>query len=203
MKTHIIFDIDGTLLNTTEALVRSLQGALAAAGKHMPRESLGIFMGITGPDTLKQLGIADVEGTLRHWEELLREEAWRITTYEGVEELVRTLYKRGYRLGMVTSKSREEFLEDRERIPCVELFGTVVCADDTREHKPDPAPLRKYLELTGICPEEAYYIGDSAHDLSCAAGAGVDFALAGWGAVNKDLPASHILEKPAEFLDLL
>lgn len=204
MKKHIIFDIDGTLLDTTDALIRSLQAALeTVTGRPFDRESLGIYMGITGEDTLEQLGISDIPGTLRLWEDRLAEEAWRTTVFDGVPELLLELHNRGYHMGLVTSKDRKELDMDWDRIPQNQLFELIVNADDTKEHKPSPEPLLKYLEKAGITAEEALYIGDSQHDMLCAKKAGVDFALAGWGAYNRNLDVKLIIDRPEELLEHL
>jgi len=204
VKKHIIFDIDGTLLNTTEALLRSLQAALeTVTGRPFDRDSLGIYMGITGEDTLEQIGVTDVQGTLRLWEDRLAEEAWRTTVFDGIPELLLALYQRGYHLGMVTSKDQKELDMDWDRIPQNQLFELIVNADDTKEHKPSPEPLLKYLEKAGIAPEEAVYIGDSQHDMLCAQKAGVDFVLAGWGAYNRNLDVKIIIDQPDELLKYL
>ena len=204
MKKHIIFDIDGTLLNTTEALLRSMQAALeTVTGRPFDRESLGIYMGITGEDALNQIGVTDVQGTLHLWEERLAEEAWRTTVYDGIPELLQELHSRGYHLGMVTSKDQKELDMDWDRIPQNHLFELIVNADDTKEHKPSPEPLLKYLERAGIAPEEALYIGDSQHDMLCARKAGVDFVLAVWGAYNRNLDVQTVLEQPGDLLQYL
>ncbi|MBQ4088370.1 MAG: HAD hydrolase-like protein, partial [Clostridia bacterium] len=74
-----------------------------------------------------------------------------------------------------------------------------VCADHTEKHKPEPEPLLKYMELTGAKPDEVLYIGDSKYDEMCAHAAGVDFALATWGATDLTLPAEW---KPAEPMEI-
>ena len=204
MKKHIVFDIDGTLLNTTEAILRSLQATLEdVTGKPYDRDSLGVYMGITGVDALSRIGVIDVPGTLALWAERLLQESWRISVYDGIPELLEDLAAAGYSLGMVTSKTGKELDADWDRIPCNSLFATTVCADDTQTHKPAADPLLKYMEKTGTAPEDLLYIGDSEHDLLCAQNAGVDFILAGWGALNKNLLADVVLQAPQELLTIL
>ena len=204
MKTHIVFDIDGTLLNTTEAILRSLQATLEeVTGKPYQRDSLGVYMGITGTDALNRIGVMDVPGTLAMWEERLLQESWRISVYDGISELLAALSNQGYQLGLVTSKTSGELTADWDRIPCNSLFSAVVCADDTQKHKPAADPLLKYMEKTGTIPEDLLYIGDSEHDMLCAQNAGVNFMLAGWGAVNPNLEADVVLQTPGDLLKYL
>ncbi|MEG0114831.1 MAG: HAD hydrolase-like protein, partial [Hydrogenoanaerobacterium sp.] len=76
--------------------------------------------------------------------------------------------------------------------------------DDTTEHKPKPEPMLLYLSRTGVRADEVLYIGDTVYDYQCATGAGVPFALAGWGALNADeVPPCYAPKTPGEVLLLL
>ena len=79
-----------------------------------------------------------------------------------------------------------------------EYFQTVITADDTVRHKPDPEPMLAYMERTGVCPRQILYIGDSIYDMQCAAQAGVDSCLALWGCRCPDgILSTHRFEEPA------
>ncbi len=131
-------------------------------------------------------------------------EAYRdmIRVFEGVEELLRGLQETGYGLGVVTSKTREEFAHDLAGFEIVQYFDCVVCADDTVRHKPDSEPLLYYLEQTGCQGDELLYIGDSVYDRQCAAGAGTAFGLAGWGA-QPGVSAPLIFSTPQQAAQIL
>jgi HAD hydrolase, family IA, variant 1 len=74
-----------------------------------------------------------------------------------------------------------------------------VTADQTARHKPDPEPLLELLRRAGIRPEQALYIGDTIHDAQCAAGAGVAFGLAAWGADSpQSIRAEYYFAAPRE-----
>ena len=79
----------------------------------------------------------------------------------------------------------------------------IVCADDTQEHKPNAAPILKYVELSKTDHRKVLYIGDSKYDSKCAENAGIDFALAVWGSHNKHIKADYFLEKPANLLSAI
>lgn len=198
---QIVFDVDGTLLNTEYCIIRALQDTLLErTGKEVPAEELTFVLGIPGLASARKMGIEDAQTFLVRWEENLLKYAHTIRPYPGVEELVGKLHDMGCRLGIVTSKNRGEFDEDAHRIPMVEHFSTVICADDTLLHKPDAEPLLKYMERTGTVAPELLYIGDSKYDAQCAKGAGVDFALALWGAHDETIPAKYY---PKQLADLL
>ncbi len=187
---HIVFDVDGTLVDTESAIVYSLQETLlAVTGKEIPLVELTFALGITGEDALKRLEIDDIPAAMEIWVKNLRKYTDMVVVFQGITELLDQLSKQGYELGIITSRTKDEFGDDLERAGVLELFTTIVCADDTTEHKPTPAPLFKYMELTGADCSQILYIGDSEYDSGCAEGAGVDFALAG--------PATTGISKPS------
>ena len=200
--SHIVFDLDGTLLDTERAILSSLRDTLMAlTGMCGPDEELLFVLGITSADALKRLGIADVDGGLALWNEHMRRHQNTVTLFDGVEEMLLRLGERRFSVGIVTSKSREEFSQDFDRFDIRRYFQTVVCAEDTAVHKPDPAPILKYMERAGARPEDVLYVGDSVYDSRCAQAAGVDFALALWGTHDPAIPARYRLRHPAELTE--
>ena len=106
-------------------------------------------------------------------------------------------------MGIVTSKTREEFTHDFCPFGISHYFKTIICADDTQEHKPNAAPILKYVELSKTDHRKVLYIGDSKYDSKCAENAGIDFALAVWGSHNKHIKADYFLERPADLLSAI
>jgi phosphoglycolate phosphatase-like HAD superfamily hydrolase len=85
-----------------------------------------------------------------------------------------------------------------------DFFKLAVCADDTEKHKPNPDPILKFIEISGDDKSKTIYIGDTKYDMECAFGAGIDFALALWGAKSSiGINANYILESPSQVLDLI
>ncbi len=180
--THIIFDIDGTLVDTEKAQLCSLQDTVyEMKGERPELNDLKFSFGIPGDVTFRQLGITDIDRASGILYERFNEHYDTIGLFPGIEKLVRDLHQQGYRLGIVTSRNRLEFSEDFPRFGLSAYFDVVVCAGDCLHSKPHPGPMLKYLEAAGIPAGEALYIGDTMYDWQCAAGAGVDFGLALWG----------------------
>ncbi len=127
----------------------------------------------------------------------------RYKHFQGISELLDTLVQFGYELGIVTSKTREEFKQDFEPFDISKYFATIICADDTVKHKPDPDPLFKYMEVSNASNNDLLYIGDSVYDRKCAESAKVDFALAGWGSLSREIEADYYLEKPGDLLSIM
>lgn len=202
--TYIAFDIDGTLTNSEYACIRSLQDTLVSlTGAAPAQEELAFSLGIPGVDTLKILGIPDIPSAFQLWENNLKKYWDTVSLFPGIPELLEELTRRGCHLGVVTSQTREEYEEGFAPLPIAHHFTTLVRADDAPEHKPSPVPLLKFMELAGCQPSELLFIGDREGDLRCARGAGVDFALAGWGNPDKLMDCTYRLEKPEDLLRYL
>lgn len=197
---HIVFDIDGTLIDTEYAILHSLQDTLLSLDKNYSLEKLSFALGITGKDALKQLKVNDIPNVLKLWDRNMRNYKQKITFFDGIKEVLQELIKRGYELGIVTSKTREEFSSDFDCFGITNYFHCIICADDTLEHKPNPEPLLKYIELTNVKSYEMMYIGDSKYDAMCSKSANVDFGLAVWGHHLKDLSAAYYFDTPKEIL---
>lgn len=180
--THIVFDIDGTLIDTENAVLSALEDTLTELGRpSSSRDDLKFALGIPGETTLAQLEIADTEAANRLWNGHVKKYLSSVTVFLGIRSLLEELLAGGYRLGIITSKTREEYAADFVPSGLAACFDTVICVDECRRPKPAADPVLKYLERTGIRPDEMLYIGDTAYDAECAGNAGVDFGLALWG----------------------
>lgn len=200
---HIVFDLDGTLMDTERAILPSLRDTLLArTGKHYPEEELTFALGITGEDALKRLGVDDIDGALALWVDTMHRYQDAVTLFGGVQEVLKALRDSGVALGIVTSQTYEEFDHGFAPFGVSGYFQVAIRAEDTEEHKPAPAPLLKYMELSGARPEEVLYVGDSVYDSRCAQAAGADFALALWGTHDPAIPATHRLKSPNQLLTL-
>ncbi|MDF2613698.1 MAG: family hydrolase [Clostridia bacterium] len=204
MYKCIIFDIDGTILDTEKAVLSSLQKlAFEELDKNFSLEELRFVLGIPGEVSLNKLGITNVSECNEKWDRYYNEYFHHIKIFDGMKETIIKLREVGISIGIVTSKTKKEYLNDFTHFKLTDYFDIVICADDTKKHKPDPEPILKFVELAGVDKTKAIYIGDTLYDLKCAAGAGVDFALALWGAKTADgINANYILENPKEILEL-
>lgn len=204
MYNYIIFDVDGTLLDTEIAVLSSLQKLLSEElNKHYSFEELRFALGIPGEVALKKLGITNILECSEKWNVYLKEYFHHVKIFNDIKESLVKLNEMGVSIGIVTSKTKEEFLNDFVPFGLSHYFKLVVCADDTEKHKPNPEPLLKFIELSEVDKSETIYIGDTKYDLDCALGAGIDFALALWGAKSSiGINANYILENPKQILEL-
>lgn len=201
--SHIVFDIDGTLLDTETAVLRSLQDTVFHfTQKHLALEELYFALGITSEDALVRLSIPNVPAAAAYWNNTMSRYTETVALFPGIPALLEMLRRAGCALGIVTSKTSAEFEKDFAPFGIVPYFSTVICADDTNRHKPHAEPLLKYLKQSGADRAQTLYIGDSRFDCICACSAGVDFALALWGTHEPELLAKYHLRQPQDLLNL-
>lgn len=201
----VVFDVDGTLIDTGEAIITSLQKVLKEdLGQAYSEDELGFAFGIPGAVTLERLGIDDIENSIGKWIKYLDDFKDTIKVFGGINNCLLKLKAGSIKTGIVTSKTKEEFDSSFTPLGLADYFDYVVCADDTERHKPNPEPLLKLMEISGNKPEEIIYIGDTKYDRDCAAGAGVKFGLALWGAKSTEgINPEYLLHSPEDILDIL
>jgi HAD superfamily hydrolase (TIGR01549 family) len=203
--TCIIFDVDGTLINTESAILFSLQKVLQEETlTEIPLGQLQFALGIPGEVALRQLGIQNVAEINALWNDIFQTMYDKINVFNGIEKTLIALQKEGITTGIVTSKTKEELHHDFKYFSLEKYFSYIVCADDTEKHKPEPDPILKFLEMSGTDRRTTMYVGDTVYDMQCARGAGVGFRLALWGAKSCSfIQEKYLLKQPEDILKLL
>ena len=201
---HIVFDIDGTLVNTFHPIVSALQKtANKLLGKRIPARELGKYFGIPGDETLRILGVPEEEvaGGMLIWHDYYYKVENLSTPFRGIREMLTELKKKPYILGIITSKTGPEYRDQFMRLGLGDFFDVQVFADDTEHGKPSPEPMLKYIERSGAKPEEILYIGDTAFDIECGQNAGVMSGVALWGCFDPNIKADYYFKKPNDVLE--
>ncbi len=212
----ILFDLDGTLIDTTELILASFAWTF---DHHLPgripgRDVLVHTFGRSLPAVLRELaaaqGAADPEllagqmlASYRDFQ--LEQHDALIKPFPGVAEMLRALRPR-HRLGLVTSK-REGFARRGLRLFGLdELFEVSVFHDDTTRHKPEPEPLLLAAARAAVPPGEVVYVGDSIHDVAAGRAAGMQTVSVLWGpferATLERAGPDHVVETPEDLLQL-
>lgn len=202
---HIVFDLDGTLLNSSNVLLLSLQETLKIIQNrvYLLRE-LQFSLGLSGYDVLRQLHIQELELADTIWDKCFEKYRNQVELFPGISELFITLKELGYELGIVTSKSRLDYINEFEIFEIHRLIKCSVCLEDSPEAKPSPLPILSYLNKVKILPEEMIFIGDSIYDFKCAQSAHVSFGLALWGDYGDvETNADYLLYEPQDILKIL
>lgn len=200
----VIYDIDGTILNTLDMNMYTLIRIIREeTGEDWSFEQVLRFAPYPGRKVMEELGIANQEKTYARWVRYVNEYETGATLYEGFEQVFEALHGR-IRQGIASAKTREQYEIDFVTKGLDRYMDAVVLAGDTARHKPDPEPLLLCLERLGAEAGEALYVGDSPSDYLAAVNAGMDFGYARWGSVlteGIESPA-FVFEKPLDLLVL-
>ncbi len=207
----VLFDLDGTLIDSIDLIVNSAVHAFEKCGQAAPtreewvadlglplRAMFGRF--ITDDALMAELVAGYREYQLANHDRLVR-------PYDEVEATLRTLHERGFALAVVTSKAEPLAHRGLAHVGLEGFFDVVVGLESCTRHKPDPEPVRTALDRLGLSREAAAFVGDSPHDMNAGRAAGVTTIAALWGPFSRaQLAASepdYYIERMSELLGIV
>jgi phosphoglycolate phosphatase len=186
----VIFDLDGTLIDTADDLAAAMNHVLAAEG--LPRVPMSRVRGLIGNGAKAMLrrGYAEVGADSPSGEELDRQLAVFIDFYRaniasasapfpGVVDLIENLLREGAAVAICTNKREDLATALIRELGLHRLFACIIGGDTVGVAKPDPRPVQRCLEFTGA--NKGVFIGDSDTDILAAANAGIPCLVAEFG----------------------
>lgn len=201
----VIFDIDGTILDTARMNIEPLQTILKKElGKDYAYSELEPYVAYSGTVILEKLGIPETENArvLKEWIEEIQQSGIVSILFDGMQEVLEALKKQGVRLGIVSSKEGKQYRFDMISKGLDVYFDAVVLADDTKKHKPHPEPMLECLRRLELLASDCLYVGDTDADAICAHAVGCDFAYASWGPLALQEPCTYELQHPMDVMTL-
>jgi AHBA synthesis associated protein len=181
----VIFDLDGVLVDSFEVMREAFTLAYAeVVGKgEAPFEEYNRHLGRYFPDIMRIMGLPlEMEGPFVRESYRL---AYRVSVFDGVPELVRTLRERGLGLAVATGKSGPRARSLLDVLGMLSLFDHVIGSDEVANPKPAPDIVLHALDRLGLGPGEAMMVGDAVTDLASATSAGVTAVAALWGETDE------------------
>lgn len=182
----IVFDWDGTLMDSADTIVACLQAACRDIGIAPPPDGLARHVIGLGLVEALQHMLPDLPS--ERYDELV--ERYRVhfmvrdldvPLFEGVAETIRHLHSDGYLLAVATGKSRRGLERALGQTELGAYFHASRCADECAS-KPDPLMLNELLQAFNVAPQRALMIGDTSHDVLMAQQAGVPCVAVSYGA---------------------
>ncbi|MEP6733410.1 MAG: HAD-IA family hydrolase, partial [bacterium] len=190
MQPALLFDLDGTLVDSIELILNSARHAFIGFAGHAPSDDewragigrpLQTVLREYAPDEAEAARLLSRyrEYQLEHHDRLLH-------AYDGIVDTLRQFAADGHPLAIVTSKS--EWLAQRalEHVGIADLFPVLVGCDMCVNHKPHPEPVERALALLDVSAENAIFVGDSPHDIESGRAAQVYTVGVTWGAFARE-----------------
>lgn len=195
---NILFDLDGTLLDTNELIIQSFKHTYKThLNKDVDKDEIIKSFGEILKITLdREFGEYSDEAIKTYRNFQIGNFEKLIAIHQGVKEGIIELHRQGYKLGVVTSRLNESAIRGLKHFGLMEYFQSIIGADDTDKHKPDPIPAFMALKELGGKPEETMIIGDSPFDILCGKNAGIKSVAVGWSA----LPMAIILKYEPDYV---
>ncbi len=190
----VLFDFDGTLLDTNQFIIDSWRTVSEAVFGEMRFDIayLASFFGTPLESamerTLKDYKIDcyTVEEACRIYRRYQSENQDKFgVPFEGIPELLSALKEKGLKLGIVTSRLKKTTVDALARHGLDKYFDVFIAEEDTDIHKPLPEPALLCCERLGVAPEDALMVGDSKWDIACGNNAGCGSALVSWSFAQK------------------
>ncbi|MBD7908932.1 pyrophosphatase PpaX [Sporosarcina gallistercoris] len=200
--TTILFDLDGTLLDTNELIMQSFERLL---GNHYPgqytRKEILPFLGPTLAETFNKMDPSKTEVMIQEYREWNMANHDRLVAeFDGVTEVLTQLANNGIRMAIVSTKRNDMVRKGLDLIGITQLFEVIIGLDDVQRPKPDPEPLLLAIDRLDASKEEVLMVGDNFHDIEGGKNAGVRTAAVAWSAkgpeflstFNPDYMLTHI-----------
>lgn len=206
----VLFDVDGTLLDTREYIFRAFEHSLGVHGFPIPARSgisrvigspiLDCYRALTGSgeDDIERLAASHREFQFAHFE--------LSVPFPNVSETLARLKERGLKLGAVTNRFSQSVIPTLSSAGLTHFFDTLVCLDQVERPKPDPMHLLKALASLDEQPPNAVMVGDSPIDIEAGKNAGTKTVFVTYGfhsylppELSADAIIGDIKELPALF----
>jgi phosphoglycolate phosphatase-like HAD superfamily hydrolase len=181
MFEGIIFDVEGTLVDSVSQNQRSLQDALEKSGHRVPIQTLRLYSGLDGDQTL-QLAVPDASGRERmailedRREIYERDYLPSVKPFEGAREVIKTLSEQGGRVALATDCKGVAFRRYMSLLDAGDYITATACGDDLEHGKPDPRLVGVALRKLGLAGSQTVMVGDTPYDAEAGIEAGTKAA---------------------------
>lgn len=204
----IIFDFDGTIINTNDSIIRTLKKvAKDKLNRKIDDETLTKMYGLTIDEQMKILDKSRYSELIDYYFDIYSYELENHTDlFDGIEKLLNDLKKEGHNLFILTNNNTKDTTYALKKFNIFKCFDDIITMDDVTLGKPNPEGLDLLFKKNDLKKDNTLLIGDSPHDIE----AGIDFkietVLVGWTIFNeKDFKVKpdYIINKPKDLFSVL
>ncbi|PIR12963.1 hypothetical protein COV49_03730 [Candidatus Falkowbacteria bacterium CG11_big_fil_rev_8_21_14_0_20_39_10] len=173
MIKTVLFDVDGTLLDTSEYIYQSFEYSLKKHYKPLKRDRIGTIMGKPLEECYQILTTKDAVSDLaQSHNDFQKKNSYLSFPFPHTLKVLRTLKDKNYHSAAVTSRRKNTVIETLKLAKILPLLDYIVTVDDVVKPKPHPESIRKALDFFGAEPKQAIMIGDSPADVHAGKNAG-------------------------------
>lgn len=209
MNTHtILFDLDGTLIDTNALIVASFKHTFERFQLDFTDEEIIEFNGPPLIETFRKIDPARVEemvATYRTHNFEVHDQY--VTAFPKVAETLEELKDMDIKLGIVSTKMASGVRKGLEKTGLVDYFDAIISLDDVTHPKPHPEPVLKAMELLGAEGSSTIMVGDNSHDIEAGNNAGVRTAAVSWSQKGKErllaYKPTYMLEEMTDLLRIV
>ncbi len=179
MVKAVIFDMDGTLIDTESISIIAWERAAEQRGLDIPEQLFYDFIGITRPAALEmlsaQLGSMEASEDVFELHKVIEDELYpeMLVLKPGAAELIRSLHERGIKLALATSTRTKQMHDKFDRFDLLQFFDAVVCGDELERSKPNPDIFLLAASRLGVDPAECAVVEDSFNGVRAGSAAGM------------------------------
>lgn len=206
--TAIIFDLDGTIINTNDLIIETLkQVAWDQCHVSLRTKEIDAMYGLTVTDQMKMINPNKVEHLVEVYNKLYQKNMYEATKlFDGIKDLIIDLYQRDISLFILTNNNRKDTYLNLDRFKLRKYFKGVITMDDVRHGKPDPEGMQILIDSFNLDRQEVLFVGDSPHDILTGAKAQVKTVLVGWSYFDIEKfnnTYDYLVETPNDVIDLI
>lgn len=209
MINTIIFDFDGTIINTNTLIEKGLNYfSMKYRNRRFSKEEMKSLAGKTLEDQMAAISsnnAGQLADEFREWYQIHHNA--ETNAFPGMINMLKFINRLNLKLAIVTNNSRASLEMGLDHLNIKDLFHMTLTRDDVSTTKPHPEGLHKILETFGIEAHEAVFIGDTDNDIHAAKAAGIKNILVGWSILDSEmvrlLNPDFIMETPSDLLEII
>lgn len=205
----VLLDLDGTLINTNELIVKSFQHTFRKnLNREVGEEEIVQYFGEPLIETMKRFDIKNAEKLVEVYRKYNEEYHDLLTkSFDGVEEALALLKSRSIKLAVVTSKRKMMAEKGLRLLGLYDFIDVFITPECTSKHKPDGEPAILACNLMKVSPENAIMVGDSHFDILCGKNAGCKTCLVSYSTQSlehiKEYAPNFIIDNLMELEDII
>ncbi|QVK17300.1 pyrophosphatase PpaX [Mycoplasmatota bacterium] len=168
MIKAVLFDFDGTLVNTNPLIIKTFEITLKhfLPNQSFTEEQLLEFIGPTLKQTFDSLDKEKTDEMITYYRKINKElHDDMVKIYPTVKEGLKVLKAKNIMLGIVSSKKRDMVIHGLKHFDMDHFFSIIVGEDDVINPKPNPEPILKAMDMLNCCIDEVIFVGDNSHDI--------------------------------------